>query len=111
MINSSKFEPEHESQELRTIANSVRALAQRYREDNIAILTLLRCLEELHQEIRDGMFQSSLPNNRREFNAFLKHVKDEGGWPHIERMNFQYLLGNLSSETGNNKYDVHVDKE
>jgi len=65
MNSDSNFEPEPEPSECQAIATTVRAFAQRYQKDNLALLTLLRRLEELHREIRDGVFQSSLPDHRQ----------------------------------------------
>ncbi len=66
--------------------------------DTIALLALLRQLEELHREIRDGAFQNNLPNNRQALYSLLKDIESEGGWPYIERMRLQQFLANLPPE-------------
>ncbi len=66
--------------------------------DTVALLALLRQLEQLHREIRDGVFQESLPVNRRQLYSLLKDIESEGGWPYIERMRLQTFLANLSQE-------------
>jgi hypothetical protein len=61
-------------------------------------LALLRHLEELHKEIRDGVFQENLPDNRQRLYSLLKDIESEGGWPYIARMRLQALLVNLSEQ-------------
>ncbi len=78
--------------ELEGIATAVLSLAQSCQGDSLALLALLRKLEELHREIRDGMFQESLPNNRHALYALLRDIEAEGGWPYIERMKLQSFL-------------------
>ena len=84
--------------ELQSIATAVRALAGSYQQDSQALLALLRQLEQLHREIRDGMFQASLPDNRQDLYALLKDIESEGGWPYIERMKLQSFLAYLHSQ-------------
>lgn len=80
---------------LAAMATDVEALAQSYQKDSLALLAILRCLEALHREIREGMFHASLPNNRHGLEALLKDIEAEGGWPYIERMRLQSLLVNF----------------
>lgn len=87
------------STELQSITTGVRALAQEFQADSLALLAILRRLEELHREIRDEMFQMSLPDNRQGLYALLKDIESEGGWPYIERMRLQSFLANLPVET------------
>ena len=90
--------------ELEGIATAVFSLAQGCQGDSLALLALLRKLEELHREIRDGMFQESLPNNRHALHALLRDIEAEGGWPYIERMKLQSFLADwqleVAEETG-----------
>jgi hypothetical protein len=87
-----------EELELEQIAIAVLRLAQKYRGDNLALLALLRQLEQLHREIRDGVFQNSLPDNRQALYALLKDIETTGGWPYIERLRIQELLAGWQSE-------------
>lgn len=88
--------------ELQTIANAVRSLADSCRGNNIELLAILRQLEGLHQEIRDGIFQASLPDNRQALYALLKDIESQGGWPYIERMRLQALFANLEAAQSEN---------
>lgn len=79
-------------------AAEIRALAAEYSSDRLAILHLLRGLEELHREIRDGLFQSSLPESRHELYALLRDIEEQGGWPYIEKMSLRNLLAALPED-------------
>ena len=83
------------STELEELAQSIRSIAERS-EGNVAeLLALLRVLEILHREIREGLFQESLPSNRRALYSLLKDIEGSGGWPYIHRMRLQEFLKNL----------------
>ena len=84
--------------DLEAIATTVKKTAQGCQDHNLELLALLRLLESLHQEIRDGLFQDSLPDNRQELYALLKDIENNGGWPHIYRMRLQNFLSNLVLE-------------
>jgi hypothetical protein len=98
MNKGMKLQPGQLEFELQSIATAVSALAGRCQGDSLALLALLRRLEELHRTIRDGMFQASLPDNRQALYALLKDIESEGGWPYIERMRLQPFLANLQLE-------------
>jgi hypothetical protein len=95
MNNNISRESEQLSQKLEKIADVVYDVADNCQGDITALLKLLRQLEQLHREIRDGRFQESLPNNRQQLYALLKDIEAEGGWPYIERMRLQAFLRNL----------------
>ncbi|MDD1415571.1 hypothetical protein MEN41_13310 [Dolichospermum sp. ST_con] len=86
------------SSQLQAISGVVKDVAQDCKGDVIALLGLLRHLEQLHKEIRDGVFQENLPDNRQRLYSLLKDIESEGGWPYIARMRVQALLVNLSEE-------------
>ena len=98
MKSSSDFESGQWQFELQAIATTVHSLAQHCQEDSLALVALLRQLEDLHREIRDGVFQASLPDNRQALYALLKDIEAKGGWPYIERMKLQSFLTNLQTE-------------
>ena len=98
MSNSKSFESEKLSYELQAIASVVHDASQHCQGDAMALLALLRQLEQLHREIRDGVFQKSLPDNRQGLYSMLKDIESLGGWPYIERMKLQAFLGNLPQE-------------
>ncbi|NJL37933.1 MAG: hypothetical protein HC840_18225 [Leptolyngbyaceae cyanobacterium RM2_2_4] len=86
--------------ELEAIATVVLHEAERRRGEGRSLLALLRLLEALHREIRDGLFQESLPVNRQALYALLKDMEAEGGWPYIHRMKLKEVLVNLLEESG-----------
>ncbi|MEB3178238.1 MAG: hypothetical protein VKL59_04245 [Nostocaceae cyanobacterium] len=89
-----KLSPAH----LTEVANAVRSAAASCQGDPLALLMLLRQLEQLHREIRDEAFVASLPDNRQALYSLLKDIEAEGGWPYIERMRLQELFVNLPTE-------------
>ncbi len=70
------------------------ALARQHQEDSYNLLSLLRTLELLHREIREELFQPSLPDNRQKLYHLVKDIEETGGWPYIERMRLKVLLTN-----------------
>ncbi|WP_016949006.1 hypothetical protein [Anabaena sp. PCC 7108] len=98
MSNGKNSELEKISDQLQAIATAVEDVAQFCQGDVIALLALLRQLEKSHRNIRDGMFQDSLPDNRQRLYSLLKDIQSEGGWPYIERMRLQAFLVNLPVE-------------
>lgn len=95
MSNNSITESEQFADKLQKITTVVDDAAKSCQGNITALLQLLRQLEQLHREIRDGTFQESLPNNRQQLYALLKDIESEGGWPYIERMKLQAFLKNL----------------
>lgn len=89
------FDSKQQQPELQAIADIIRALAEKRQGNSLALLALLRTLEQLHREIQEGVFQASLPDNRQALYALLKDIEEEGGWPYIDRMKLRSLLVNL----------------
>ncbi|MEH2373305.1 hypothetical protein [Nostoc sp.] len=98
MNNNKNVESGELSCKEQAIATVVYDAVQGCEGDTVALLALLRQLEQLHREIRDGVFQESLPVNRRQLYSLLKDIESKGGWPYIERMRLQRFLANLSQE-------------
>lgn len=87
-----------EVEDLEAIAALVQQTAAQYQGQSRKLLALLRRLEALHQEIRDDLFQKSLPDNRQSLYALLRDIESDGGWPYIHRMKLQEFLANLLDE-------------
>ena len=79
----------------------MQAAAQRREGDCLALLALLRLLNELHYEIRDTLFREALPNNRQRLYRLLKDIEQEGGWPYIQRTKLIALLANIEEAAEN----------
>ena len=89
--------PEQRSPEdLDAIVETVQIAAQSRQNDSQALLALLRLLEALHRDIRENLFQNSLPDNRQALYALLRDIETDGGWPYIHRMKLQAFLANLT---------------
>ncbi len=86
------------SPDLQAIANLVQQAAHLRQGNSLELLALLRLLEFLHQGIRDGMFQTSLPDNRQALYNLLKDIEAGGGWPYISRMRLQEFLVHLTAD-------------
>ncbi|MEO0768105.1 MAG: hypothetical protein AAFY72_01515 [Cyanobacteria bacterium J06649_4] len=78
--------------DLAELVQVVRATAQSKEGDCLALLELLRLLDDLHYEIRDTLFRDALPDNRQRLYRLLKDIEQQGGWPYIKRMNLRELL-------------------
>jgi hypothetical protein len=101
MSISDNFESVMLSYKLQAIKVAVQDAVTVCQGDVIQLLALLRQLESLHREIRDGAFQSNLPENRQALYALLREIESEGGWPYIERMRLQAFLKFLEQEEQN----------
>jgi hypothetical protein len=83
---------------LDSLVTTVMAIAREHQGDCDGLLRLLRTLETLHREIRVEMFEPSLPDTRKALYGLLRDMEETGGWPYIERMKLQFLLGQLRSD-------------
>lgn len=86
----------HSTDDLNEIADRINHIADRDRADPLALLHLLRTLEQLHREIQQGCFQAALPNSRQALYALLRDIEENGGWPYIQRWKLQELFANLA---------------
>ena len=82
-------------QPLADITHQIHELAKQNREDPIALLHLLRTLEQLHREIQQNYFQAALPNSRQALYTLLRDIEENGGWPYVQRWKLQALFANL----------------
>ena len=99
MNSGQDFNSRQLPQDLQTLATAIRTSARSRQGEPLALLALLRTLQALHQEIRDDLFQESLPDNRQALYALLKNIEAESGWPHIPRMTLRDFLANLGVES------------
>ncbi|MGB3649750.1 MAG: hypothetical protein WBA41_00870 [Rivularia sp. (in: cyanobacteria)] len=95
MSNSKSLDSDKLSYKLQEIADLTHEYSALCQGDIVAVLALLRQLEKLHREIRDGIFQKTLPDNRQALYSLLKDIEAEGGWPYIQRMKLLDLMVNL----------------
>lgn len=106
MLNEAKNQMNHipdfhspdNAADLNAIRSHLRGLANTYQSDCLALLELLRTLEQLHREIRDNLFLETLPTNRQALYALLRDIEGSGGWPYIDRMSLRSLLERCSTE-------------
>jgi hypothetical protein len=89
---------DHLPDDLQTLAKDIETVAASRKGDELALLELLRLLEQIHGFIRDEWFQELMPTNRQRLYAFLKDMELHGGWPYIQRMRLRSLLENLERE-------------
>ena len=83
---------------LQEISSAIVHMAKECEGDSHCLLTLLRTLESLHREIREELFEPSLPNTRNALSNLLREIEETGGWPYIERMRLQTLLKKLAEQ-------------
>ena len=84
--------------DIEEIRLAVQASAQKRAKNCEALLALLRQLEELHHDIRDTLFQESLPTNRQHLYHLLRDIEVNGGWPYIQRVKLTELLKTLEAD-------------
>ncbi len=89
---------ELEANQQQELESLVLAWAKSCQGDTIKLLGLLRILEELHRQIREGVFRKSLPDNRQHLYHLLRDIEESGGWPYIQRLKIRNLLVNLEEE-------------
>ena len=87
-----------QSGSLSSINELIYATAKQREGDCLALLELLRQLNELHYDIRETLFRDALPDNRQKLYSLLKDIEQEGGWPYIPRMKLLALLENMELE-------------
>lgn len=78
--------------DLDVIATLIRTSAQKRKGDCFALIALLKTIGGLHDEIRDGLFQDALPDNRQALYTLLRDLETQGGWPQVQSVRFQALL-------------------
>lgn len=99
MDNPTKFDSQARSNQLEFLAEKVLTLAQTAEGNTLEILAILRILEQLHQNVRESLFQQSLPDNRQKLYHLLRDIESKGGWPYIPRSSIKALMENLQKES------------
>ena len=79
---------------LNQLQEEIYEIANKSQDDLWKLLVILRSLEKVHRQIREDMFEPSLPDNRQNLYKFLKEVDESGGWPYIPRMRLQDFFVN-----------------
>ena len=82
-------------EDLTQLSNLIDQAALNRRDKHVALLALLRLLEQRHRVICETLFYDALPDNRQTLYALLRDIEVNGGWPYIQRMKLQALLANL----------------
>ncbi|MEB3265779.1 MAG: hypothetical protein VKN13_04115 [Cyanobacteriota bacterium] len=82
------------------LLSQVSALADDLQDDPVALLELLRSLEQLHRRIQDGPFRRSLPEDRNRLFRLLEEMERSGGWPYIPRLQLRTFMDLLSLDGG-----------
>ncbi|MGL4501026.1 MAG: hypothetical protein ACRC78_24850 [Planktothrix sp.] len=99
MDNPTKFDSQAGSNQLEFLAEKVLTLAKTAEGNTLEILAILRILEQLHQNVRESLFQQSLPDNRQKLYHLLRDIESKGGWPYIPRSSIKALIENLQKES------------
>ena len=68
------------------------ALCNDARNDPQVLLAVLRELEQLHRQLQDGPFRSSMPSSRQQLYALLQSMEKSGGWPYIPRLQLKTFM-------------------
>lgn len=85
-------------EDLQQISELIEKAAIIRQDDCVALLALLRLLEQRHREIRETLFRSSLPTSRHTLYSLLRDIEINGGWPYIQRMKLRSLFENYFPE-------------
>lgn len=110
-----KDAPDWDSQELiqklQEITTVIQDLAQQQQNNCQGLLLLLRTIEHLHRDIREQLFEPSLPNTRKDVYNLLREIEESGGWPYIERMRLKALMVHLLTQSTENPNPSRSDSE
>ncbi|MFM1812250.1 MAG: hypothetical protein RLZZ336_1188 [Cyanobacteriota bacterium] len=87
-----------QQQRLESVLADLRQLAGELEGQPQALLALLRQLEQLHRNLQDGAFRSSLPADRGELFNLLRAMEQSGGWPYIPRLQLRTFMDLLQRD-------------
>jgi len=85
-------------EDLQQISELIEKAAIARADDCVALLCLLRLLDQRHREIRETSFRNALPTSRHRLYSLLRDIEVNGGWPYIHRMKLQALFENFFAE-------------
>ncbi|NJO85844.1 MAG: hypothetical protein HC818_03800 [Synechococcaceae cyanobacterium RM1_1_27] len=84
--------------DLTQLQTTIMTVAVPRQQDCLALLQMLRLLEECHRDIRDRLFLNSLPSSRHELYTLLQDLEEMGDWPQIPRTRIDTFLELLKAE-------------
>ncbi len=87
-----------QQQRLQAALCSLEELAVELHGEPAALLELLRQLEQLHRNLQDGAFRSSLPADRNALFNLLQRMERSGGWPYIPRLQLRTFMDLLQRD-------------
>jgi hypothetical protein len=102
---ATELSPEQQ-QRLRQALEQIEALAAGLEGEPVALLALLRQVEQLHRSIQDGPFRSSLPADRNALFNLLQTMESSGGWPYIPRLQLRTFMDLLQREQPNDEHPL-----
>ena len=84
--------------DLTQLQTTIMTVATPRQQDCLALLQMLRLLEECHRDIRDRLFLKSLPNSRHDLYTLLQDLEEMGDWPQIPRTRIETFLELLKAQ-------------
>jgi hypothetical protein len=67
---------------------------------------LLRQIEQLHRNLQDGPFRSSLPADRTDLFNLLRSMEESGGWPYIPRLQLRTFMDLLQRDRSDGEHPL-----
>ncbi len=99
MDSHNEFDAQFSLTQLESLAHEVWTLANTVEGNTMELLAILRILEQLHRDIRDSLFQQSLPDNRQQLYHLLREIESKGGWPYIPRSSLKSMLDKINPDS------------
>jgi hypothetical protein len=91
------------------ISDLIEKAALERQGDCVALLALLRILEQRHREIREtACFEMLYPPAAINLYALLRDIEVNGGWPYIQRMKLQSLFAQFSKRKKDETLDLQI---
>ncbi|MFM9109515.1 MAG: hypothetical protein ACKOPN_02745 [Prochlorococcaceae cyanobacterium] len=80
------------SERLEQLLAELEGMGDQLADDPLALLQLLRQVEQLHRRLQDGPFRQSLPEDRNRLFELLEEMERSGGWPYIPRLQLRTFM-------------------